>query len=324
MTIEQTIFDTEGIALVTGACQTDDEVVALAGSATVILTIGYPFTAGLLDRLPALRGIVRYGVGIDNVDLDAATSHGIAACNVVDYCIEEVSNHAFALLLALNRHLVRLDQIVREPDRTKAAAERAALGPVGPIRGETLGLVAFGPIARSMAAKAMAFGLRVIVADPYVDPALVESLVGELPVPLEVVLMDSDYISVHAPGGPATTGMIGARELALCKPTAIIVMTSRGGVVDEHALYEALRDGRLAAAGVDVWDPEPASPDHALASLPNVIATPHFGYYSERAKDMLRERVAESAVDIVAGIAPRSVVNQKVIETAGLRPAPGR
>jgi D-3-phosphoglycerate dehydrogenase len=321
---EQRLLDEAGIDLVTGTCQTDDEVATLAADATVILTTGHQFSAELLDRLPNLRGIVRYGVGVDNVDLDAATSRGIVACNVVDYCIDEVSNHAFALMLALNRQLLPLDGMVREPDRTKAAAERAALGPVGPIRGETLGLVAFGPIARSMAHKALAFGLRVIVTDPFVDPALVEELIGSTPVSLDELLAESDYIAVHAPGGPATTGLIGAAELARCKPTAHIVMTSRGGVVDEQALYEALRDGRIAGAGVDVWDPEPASPEHPLTTLANVIATPHFGYYSERSPIVLRERVAESAIDIVRRVTPRSVVNRKVLETAGLAPAPAR
>jgi D-3-phosphoglycerate dehydrogenase len=185
-------------------------------------------------------------------------------------------------------------------------------------------LVAFGPIAQSMAEKALAFGLRVIVHDPYIDPSVVETKVGTTPMSLNELLAQSDYISVHAPGGKETTSMIGAPEFALCKPTAIIVMTSRGGVVDEQALYEALVNGEIAAAGVDVWDPEPASPDKPLASLPNVIATPHFGYYSERAKDLLRERVAESAVDIVNGYVPRSVVNRAVLATANLVPSPNR
>jgi D-3-phosphoglycerate dehydrogenase len=324
VSIEQQALDDAGIELVTGQCRTDDDVVTLAGDALCILTAAYTFSSSLLDRLPKLRGIVRYGVGVDNIDLEAATARSVAACNVVDYCVDEVSNHAFALLLALNRHLLPLDRIVREPDRAKATAERSALGPVGPLRGETLGLVAFGPIARSMATKALAFGLKVIVSDPFVDPTMVEEITGTQPIALEEVLAQSDYISVHAPGGPGTTGLIRARELALCKPTAYIVLTSRGGVVDEDALFEALRDGKLAGAGVDVWDPEPASPDKPLTGLANVIATPHFGYYSERAKDMLRERVAESAVDLVNGWIPRSVVNRKVLDTASLVPSPNR
>ncbi|MCU1374218.1 MAG: D-isomer specific 2-hydroxyacid dehydrogenase NAD-binding protein [Actinomycetia bacterium] len=323
--IEQRMFDEAGIRFVAAHCQDADEVVGLAAEATCILsTRAIALTAELMDRLPSLRAIVRYGIGVDNIDLDAATARGIAACNVVDHCVDEVANHAFALLLALNRQLLPLDSIVRQPDRAAAGEARTSLGPVGPIRGETLGLVAFGPIARSVATKALGFGLDVIVSDPYVDPSIVVDLVGNQPVALDELLTRSDYISVHAPGGPATVGLIGARELALCKPTAHIVLTSRGGVVDEEALHQALVEGRLAGAGVDVWDPEPAGPDKPLAGLPNVIATPHFAYYSERSDELMRERVAESAIDIVNGRVPRSVVNPKVLASAGLVPSEDR
>jgi len=324
VSIERNLLEAAGIEFVIGTCASDDEVVEVAERATCILTMTHQFSADLLDRLPKLRGIVRYGVGVDNIDLGAATSRGIVACNVADYCIDEVSNHAFALLLAVNRRLLPLDRIVREPDHAKAATNLAAIGHVGPIRGETLGLVAFGPIARSVAQKALGFGLRVVVHDPFVDPALVEGMVGEAPVALDELLVQSDYISVHVPAGASTIGMVGAAELARCKPTAIIVLTSRGGVVDEQALYEALRDGRLSGAGVDVWDPEPAGPDKPLASLDNVIVTPHYGFYSERSKILLRERVAESAVDVVTGIIPRSVVNRDVLAKLDLRVATGR
>lgn len=303
-------------ALIARHCSSDEEVVAFAKDADGILCAAYPVGRAIFAGCPRLKVVVRYGIGFDNIDLEAASDHDVVVCNVTDYCIDEVATHAFALLLALNRRLRQLDMAARK-------GERIALGPSGPLRDETLGLVAFGHIARAVAERARPFGLRVVAYDPHLDPAAAEGY-GVRLVPLEEVMSSSDYVSVHAPLNGETRGLIGARELAMMKPTAHLVTTCRGGVVDEGALYEALKAGRIAGAGIDVWDPEPVRPDNPLLEFENVIATPHSAFYSEASVPLLLERVGEAAADVLRGYLPRSVVNRDVLERVRLMPHPER
>ena len=269
----------------------------------------------IFEAAPNLKVVVRYGIGFDNIDWEAATGYGIVVCNITDYCINEVATHAMSLLLALNRKLVAHNDAAR-------AGERAPLGHSGPLYGETLGLVAFGHIAQQAAIRAQAFGLNVIAYDPYADAGVAEAAGVRLTTLEEV--MGADYVSVHPPLSAETRGMIGARELAMMKPTAYLITTCRGGVVEEQALYEALKAGQLAGAGVDVWDPEPVHAEHPLLEFPNVIATPHSAFYSEASMPLLLERVGEAAADVLRGYLPRSVVNKEVLARAGLQPHPER
>lgn len=302
--------------LIARFCKSDDEVIAFARDADGILCTAYPVTRAIFEACPRLKVVVRYGIGFDNIDIDAATDHNVVVCNVTDYCIAEVATHAIAMLLALNRRLKAFDQAVRR-------GERIPFGPVGPLRGETLGLVAFGNIARAVAERAKPFGLRVCAYDPYVAPSSAEEYGVQL-LPLDELLATSDYVSVHAPLNAQTRGLIGAAELARMKPTAYLITTCRGGVVDENALYEALRAGKLAGAGVDVWDPEPVRPDNPLLEFDNVIATPHVAFYSEASLPLLLQRVGEAAADVLRGYLPRSVVNREVLERVRLETHPGR
>jgi D-3-phosphoglycerate dehydrogenase len=235
-----------------------------------------------------------------------------------------VANHAFALLLACNRKVCQIDRRIRAGERVPSVfgsgLAAAGIGRVGSLRGETLGLVALGNIAQGVARRAQPFGLHVIAHDPFVDPAIAEALGVEL-VSLDELLERSDYVSVHAPLSDATRGMIGAAELARCKPGASVVLTSRGGVVDEAALHDALASGHLGGAGVDVWDPEPVSADKPLMQLDNVIGTPHFAFYSEASIVQLAERVAESAADVIRGFTPRWVANPEVLARTALAPS---
>ncbi|MBM3139715.1 MAG: C-terminal binding protein [Chloroflexi bacterium] len=313
---EREALATADAELIARLCRSDDEVIEFARGADAILCTGYPVGEKVLAGCPDVKVAVRYGVGFDNIDLDAATARGVVVCNVNDYCIDEVATHAFALLIALNRKLTLHDRAVRR-------GERAPLPPTGPLRGETLGLVAFGKIARAVAERARGFGLQVIANDPYVDPAIAERA-GVRLTSLEEVMRTSDYVSVHTPLNVETRGLIGAAQLALMKPTAYLVTTCRGGVVEERALFEALRDGRIAGAGVDVWDPEPVRADHPLLTLDNVIATPHSAYYSDRSAPLLQTRVGEAAADVLRGYLPRSVVNPAVLERVKLAAHPGR
>jgi len=300
--IESDILAAAGVDLVARKCTTDDEVVALARDADAVMVVIYPITEAVLAQCPKLRVIVRYGVGVDNVDLAAATAHGVMVCNVPDYCIDEVANHSMAMLLALNRRLVPQGNAMR-------LATRFRLAPMGRLRGETLGLIGFGRLARAVADRARGFGLTVIAYDPYAaaGPADVRLL------PLDTVLAEADYVSVHVPLTSQTRDLIGAREFALMKPTAYIISTARGGIISERDLAQALDAGQLAGAGLDVWEQEPVSPDNPLLGYPQVIPTPHTGYFSNESAPAIRRRVAEIASEALLGGIPESVVNREVL-----------
>jgi D-3-phosphoglycerate dehydrogenase len=316
--IEREILGAAGAELVIGGCKDDEQVVAVAADADGVLNSMYFMNRALFERLPNMKVVVRGGVGYDNLDVEAATDCRVVVCNVVDYGYNEVANHAFALLLALNRKLVPLDRGVRQGRGRPAAADVVHTGRVA---GQTLGLVSLGNIAQAVARRAAGFDLEVIAYDPYVDPARASALGVEL-TSLEDVCIRSDYISVHTPLSQETRGLIGASELAMMKPSAYVVLTSRGGVIDEAALAAALRDNRIAGAGIDVFETEPVRADHPLLQFDNVIATPHFAYYSEVSIVVLRQRIAEAAADVLRGVMPRSVVNPEVLETVTLAPRP--
>ena len=269
----------------------------------------------IFDAAPNLKVVVRYGIGFDNIDWQTAVDYDIVVCNITDYCINEVATHAISLLLALNRKLVAHNDAARSGDRVP-------LGPSGSLYGETIGLVAFGHIAQQAAIRAQAFGLDVIAYDPYCDPAVAEAA-GVRLTSLEEV-MGADYVSVHPPLSPETRGIVGAEQLALMKPTAYLITTCRGGVVSESALYDALKNGQIAGAGVDVWDPEPVHKDHPLLEFDNVIATPHSAYYSDASAPLLLQRVGEAAADVLQGYMPRSVVNKAVLDQVSLAAHPDR
>jgi D-3-phosphoglycerate dehydrogenase len=296
------VFEPADVELVAQRCTTDDEVIALAHDADALLCTIYPITAAVLDALPQVKVVVRYGVGVDNVDLEAATARGVMVCNVPDYCIDEVANHTMALLLALNRRIVTHNSAVR-------SGEKAALSPMGSLRGETLGLVGLGRLAQAVATRARAFGLNVVAYDPYVtvDAAGAEMLA------LPELLRRSDYVSIHVPLTAETRGLIGAAELALMKPTAYIVSTARGGIISEAALHEALTAGTIAGAGLDVWESEPVTGANPLLEFPQVIGTPHIAYFSNQSAVALRRRVAEIALEALDGARPSSLMNREVV-----------
>ena len=300
--IESGILAARGVDLVSQRCTTDDEVIALARDADAILVVIYPITEAILAQCPKVRVIVRYGVGVDNVDLAAATAHGVMVCNVPDYCVDEVANHTMAMLLALNRRLVQQGDAMR-------SGERSPLAPMGRLRGETLGLIGLGRLARAVADRARAFGLQVVAYDPYTaaGPQDVQLL------PLDTVLATADYVSVHVPLTPETRGLIGARELALMKPTAYIISTARGGIICEQDLATALEAGQIAGAGLDVWELEPVSPANPLLAYHQVIATPHTAYFSNESAPAIRRRVAEIAGVALLGGTPGSVINREVL-----------
>jgi D-3-phosphoglycerate dehydrogenase len=308
--VESDVLAQRGYELVLTDCASDDEVVERAGAATAILNGMYWMGPSLFERLPELKVVVRAGVGYDNIDVAAATEAGVIVCNTVNYGTHEVANHAFALLLALNRKLFPLGDALRKGVRGPAPE---MMPHTGRLAGQTLGLVGFGAIGRAMARRASGFDMRVIAYDPYVDSLQDETVNVEL-VDLPELLSQSDYVSVHAPLTAATRGLISGPELALMKPSAYLILTSRGGVVDEAALTDALRDGRIAGAGIDVWEKEPPEPTNPLLTMDNVVGTMHMAWYSEVADVVRRKIHAETAADVLDGILPHSIVNPEVLD----------
>lgn len=258
------------------------------------------------DAMPRCRGLSLYSIGIDQVDLAAAAAAGIVVTNVPGYCAAEVADHTMALLLALWRKLPAASAIALSDDW-----RIDALRPIRRLGDSSLGLVGLGAIARGVARRARAFGLAVVAHDAYVDPSAARAL-GVPLMSLDAMLSSCNAISVHVPLSDETAGLIGAREIALMRERAILVCTSRGGVVDAQALLDALDAGRIAGAGLDVLATEPPQDpcSRRLAAHKQVICSPHMAYYSEQALVDLRRGAAEALAAVLIGRPHDSIVNQ--------------
>jgi D-3-phosphoglycerate dehydrogenase len=275
------------------------EVLQIAADADAVLNTYLPWDAEAIGRLERCRIIARYGIGFDNVDLEAAREAGIVVTNVPDYSVEEVSVHALALLLSALRKIPWADRKVRE-----GAWNIDEFRPIRRLSELTVGLLGYGRIGRRLAAGVEALGGKVIVHDPYLEPS------PDLPelVALPELLSRSDIVSVHAPLTESTRGIIGEEALGQMKPEAILVNTSRGPLVELDAVTSALRHGRLAAAALDVFDREPLDPSR-IAEVPNLIATPHMAYYSEEALHESQRKAATQVIKVLTGQTPDYQVN---------------
>jgi D-3-phosphoglycerate dehydrogenase len=305
---EAEVIGKAGIELMDIDAATEDEVIAKARDADVVFIVRTAFTRRVFENLPKLRAVIRCGVGYDNVDVDAATDNRVLVVNVPDFCFEEVSNHAIVLIIACAKKLVQLDHALKTAGWK---ASRQVLDPMGSIWGQTLGIVGCGNIGRMTARKAKCFGLNVIGSDPYVD----RNLAGESGITLKSlpeVMRESDYISLHPCLNRETFHLIGEKELALMNPSAYLINTSRGSVVDEPALIRALQDKRIAGAGLDVFEKDPIDPDNPLLKMGQVIVTPHSASYCEASFKRLRISVGQEAVRVARGRWPRNVVNKDV------------
>ena len=315
---ERAIIEAGGGRLAGGSADTEEERGERLRDADIVLSTKAPLTRTVIEHMQRARAIVRYGVGLDNVDLPAATEHGIVVAHFPDFCQPEVANHAIMLLLACAKKLIGADRAVRD-----GRWRPGPLSPMGSIHGETLGLVAFGNIAQAVAPRAQALGLNVIAHDPYVEREVFERLRVERVQSLEELLGRSDYVSVHTPLAPATRHLLGRDQFTRMKRSAYIINTSRGAVIDERALIEALEDGEIAGAGLDVFEQEPLPADSPLTEMENVVLTAHSASYSDPAFESLRRRVAHAAVDVMEGRRPEFVANPKVVPQHGpLSPRP--
>ncbi|MBF0686569.1 MAG: C-terminal binding protein [Cellulomonas sp.] len=308
---EREITAAAGAELVVTQSFTPEALVANAAGADAVLVQYASITAEIMDALPSLRAIGRYGVGIDSVDVAAATARGIAVCNVPDYGTEAVSDHAIGMTLAAARGIPRLDRGMRA-----GSFDLAAIRPAYQTRGRVFGVVGMGLIGAATARKAAGLGYEVIGYDVAADPDATEYH-GFPSVSLDELLERAQVVSLHTPLDDSTRGMIGAAQLARMRSDAILVNTSRGGVADTAALVEALRTGGIRAAAIDVHDIEPLPVDHPLMELDNVVLTPHLAWYSEESYDELKRRTVANVVEVCAGRAPRNVVNPEVLGAPG-------
>ena len=312
ITPEEAVLRAAGVEYRLHQAKTEDEVIAVARDADAIILQYARITGRVLDALPRCRAAVRYGVGVDTVDLEAATARGVVIANVPDYCVEEVSDHALALGLALWRGVVFYDRAIRG-----GTWDAPAKKPMFRLHGRTLGLIGAGRIGRCLARKAAGIGLTVLGHDPFLSswPE------GIRPVALEELLAQSDIISLHLPLTAETRHLIGEAALARVKPTALLVNTARGGLVDTAALCRALSEGRLGGAALDTIETEPLPAGSLLREFPNVILSPHAAWYSEQSQADLKRKTAEAAVAVLQGKRPDSPVNPEVYRNPALRAA---
>lgn len=276
---------------------TMEDTLAKGRDADAFLNTYLSWDADAIDQLEKCKIIARYGIGVDNVDLEAARAKGIIVTNVPDYCVEEVATHAAALALARLRRIDDGNRAVRE-DRWKEK-----MAGIPRVSNLTAGLVGYGRISRRLAEILRALGMTIIISDPFVDDPE-----GPENVSLEELLGRADVVSLHAPLLPSTKGMINAETLGLMKPTATLINTSRGGLVETAAVFDALRNGTIAGAGLDVLEIEPVDPAE-LDGVPNLILTPHMGYLSEEALVESQTKATNQVRQVLTGGAPDYQVN---------------
>lgn len=305
--IESQVLRAAGYEPVVAPDPSEDTLAALATDAEIIMFCFAQVTSRVLDAAAQCKVASRYGIGVDNIDITRAIELGIVVTNVPDYCIDEVTDHALGMILALNRRFLPHDRAVKSGGWSDVVLNQ----PMHRTRGATLGVLGFGRIGRSLAEKARAFGMKTVAYDPLLEPG--QSVEGADILSFDDVLRTSDFISVHTPLTPETEGMIGSDELASMNQGSIIVNCARGGIIQEQALADALASGHIAGAGLDVLEPAPPAANHPLLTADNVIITPHTAFFSQASTAELERRTAEEAVRVAKGGMPENLINPKVL-----------
>ena len=284
-----------------------EEIIPHVADADALIVQWASITPEVMDAMRHCKVISRYGIGVDMVDQAAASAHGIPVANCPDFCIEEVSLQTIGFLIDLNRHTLYQADFVRTGKWGNAAITASA---PHRLAGQTHGIVGLGNIGRMVARKAGCLGLKLLGYDPYVNPATLAGLNIEM-VGLDELLQRSDYVSLHCPLVAETRKLVGAPQLAMMKKTAYLINMARGPVVDQAALYQALVNGTIAGAALDVLEQEPPQADDPLLKLENVIICPHASSWGVEALSQLRHDTAQNVVDALQGKLPRSIVNRK-------------
>jgi D-3-phosphoglycerate dehydrogenase / 2-oxoglutarate reductase len=307
--IERAILEAAGARVVPLQAKAEEDLFAEARDCDAIINQYMRVGAPTIACMKRCRVIARYGVGVDIVDVEAATRKGIQVTNVRDYCTDEVADHAIALWLALVRKLFIYNDATHKGVWTWQSGK-----PVYRLRGRTMGVVSFGKIGRAIADRARAFGVELLVYDPYIADGVAEAH-GARRVDRDAVVANSDFLMMQVPATAETRHFLGEAELVRVRPGVIVVNTGRGPTIDNRALFRALQDGRVSGAGLDDPEEEPAKrsawnpTDNPLFSLPNVIVTPHAAYYSEESIRIARETAASEVARVLRGEEPRNPVN---------------
>jgi len=309
-----------GAQLIVAPLWSEEEIAKHAADAdAVIVGSTEPYTEKAIRAMTRCKIISRYGIGYSNIDVKEATRQGIPVAIVTDASMHEVSDYALAFILAFSRKLFPLIQTVRAGNWKPGRGEiMKARGKMFRLNQQVLGLVGMGRIGALVAEKAKAFGLRVLVYDPYVSPEAAQKAGAER-VDFDRVLRESDYISLHAPLTPETNKLFGLKEFQKMKPTAYIINAARGALIDEQALGQAITEGLIAGAGLDVTNPEPPLPDNPLLKLDRVFLTGHSSWCSESSTRELQQRAAENVLLVLQGKWPSSLVNPEVKEQKNRR-----
>ncbi len=300
---EKTEFGQIGAELVLAQVQEEKDVVRACKDADGLLNQYALLTRKVLESLSKCRVISRYGVGVDSVDLKAATDLGIIVANVPDYCMDEVASQTVALILSLTRKIAFFDR------KVKSGQWDFHLGiPIYRIEGKTLGLIGCGTIGLEVAKRISAFGVRVMTFDPYLQQAPEGIELRDF----DSVLKESEFISIHCPLNDSTRHLIGEKEFKKMMKKPLLINTSRGPIVDEKALIQALEEGLLSGAGLDVLEKEPPDAQNPFLKMENVILSPHVGFYSVESISELKRRTAKNVSEVLLGRWPKSVVNPEV------------
>ncbi len=311
---EREVLAEIGAEIIEAPDGSEDTLASLAVDADAIMTCFAQVTSKVVEAAKKCQVISRYGVGVDNIAVDTATAEGIVVTYLPDYCVDEVSDHVIALMMAWNRQIQFYDGIAKEG---RWEGVRSPV-PLVRLRGQTMGIIGFGRIGRAVASKAHALGLNVLAHDPYLPqntalPAGVEA------VDMPELLSQSDFITLHTPLNEDTRGLVGAQAFARMKPNAFVINCARGPIIDEAALYDALRDGRIAGAGLDVMEQGHPPADHPLFALSNVLVTPHVAFLSQQSVLELEVRTAQATVDVLSGKMPEFLVNPDVLPHARVK-----
>jgi D-3-phosphoglycerate dehydrogenase len=295
-----------GAELVEAPGTSEAELMEAARDADAVITCYAEVTGRVIAAMEKCKVISKTGIGVNNIDVATATARGIKVTNVPDYCIDEVSDHALAFILTLARKIPFLDSIVK-----KGSWSFKDQQPMYRLSGKVIGLVGYGRIARLLAEKVKPLELHVLVYDPFV-PAEVIAEKGDKKVSLEELLQEADFVSLHAPLTEETRGIMGQKAFELMKSTSYIINTSRGPLIDEQALYQALKAKKIAGAALDVLVNEKYDPGNPLFGLDNIIFTPHSGFYSEEATQELREKVMGEVTRVLTNQSPKYLINKEV------------
>lgn len=301
--IEQGILS-PAAELLTGQCKTSETLIPLVSGVDAVITQFAPIKADVIAAMERARVIVRYGIGVDNVDLEAAKARNIPVCNVPDYCIDEVADHTLAFILAATRQVVSNTNLVRGGRWGLATP----LDQMRALRDLTVGVVGFGRIGREVVARLRAFKCRVLVHDPVVPAQAIADL-GATAVELTQLIAESDVVTLHCPSTTNTRGMINSESISRMKRGVILVNVARGDLVDSSALTEALTQKHVAVAALDVFAPEPIPADHAILKLDNLIVASHIASTSVPAVRKLRETAANLALKAIRGEPLPNIVN---------------